>query len=140
MDDIQVLAPTRSKLRGAVRAVNEVLASLRLEKRPNKTFIGKSRGDSPSSGTVWARAYSKLAEATIKRFVDQATRLMSKGEGARQSSLAWEVCAAMARLGERWVGGFRWWSPGRPHTRSIAPQRFHEPIRIASGLPDRGSG
>ena len=41
MDDIVVLAPTRWKLRWAVKAVNEVLSSLRLEKHPDKTFIGR---------------------------------------------------------------------------------------------------
>ncbi len=41
MDDILVLAPTRWKLGRAVKAVNEVLASLRLEKHPDKTFIGR---------------------------------------------------------------------------------------------------
>ncbi len=41
MDDFVVLAPTRWKLRRAVKAVNEVLGSLRLEKHPDKTFIGR---------------------------------------------------------------------------------------------------
>ncbi len=41
MDDIVVLAPSRWKLRRAVKAVNEVLGGLRLEKHPNKTFIGR---------------------------------------------------------------------------------------------------
>ena len=34
MDDILVLAPTRWRLRKAVKAVNEVLGSLRMEKNP----------------------------------------------------------------------------------------------------------
>ena len=41
MDDILVLAPTRWKLRMAVRIVNESLAALGLEKHPDKTFIGR---------------------------------------------------------------------------------------------------
>ncbi len=41
MDDILVLAPSRWKLRCAVKAVNEVLVSLSLEKHPDKTFIGR---------------------------------------------------------------------------------------------------
>jgi hypothetical protein len=41
MDDILVLAPTRWKLRQAVTVVNQVLASLRLHKHPDKTFIGR---------------------------------------------------------------------------------------------------
>jgi RNA-directed DNA polymerase len=40
MDDILVLAPTRWKLRQAVKVVNQVLASLRLAKHPDKTCIG----------------------------------------------------------------------------------------------------
>ena len=41
MDDILVLSPTRWKLRKAVKAVNQVLGSLNLEKHPDKTFIGR---------------------------------------------------------------------------------------------------
>ena len=41
MDDILVLAPTRWKLRAAVKVVNRVLASLDLKKHPAKTFIGR---------------------------------------------------------------------------------------------------
>src|SRR6266849_226915 len=39
MDDILVLAPTRWKLRQAVKVVNQVLVSLWLSKYPDKTFI-----------------------------------------------------------------------------------------------------
>ncbi len=42
MDDILVLAPTRWRLRKAVKAVNEVLGSLGLLKHPDKTFIGRT--------------------------------------------------------------------------------------------------
>jgi RNA-directed DNA polymerase len=41
MDDIVVLAPSRWKLRKAVRVVNQTLNGLGLEKRPEKTFIGR---------------------------------------------------------------------------------------------------
>jgi len=41
MDDILVLAPTRWKLRRAVAVVNHILGALRLEKHPEKTFIGR---------------------------------------------------------------------------------------------------
>ena len=40
MDDIVVLAPTRWKLRAAVKALNQALGALRLKKHPGKTFIG----------------------------------------------------------------------------------------------------
>ena len=38
MDDLLVLAPTRWKLRRAVRTVNQVLDGLDLEKHPDKTY------------------------------------------------------------------------------------------------------
>jgi hypothetical protein len=41
MDDILMLAPTRWKLRNAVKVVNEVLGSLQLQKHPDKTYIGR---------------------------------------------------------------------------------------------------
>jgi retron-type reverse transcriptase len=41
MDDILVLVPSRWKLRHAVRTVNQALASLAVEKHPDKTFIGR---------------------------------------------------------------------------------------------------
>ncbi|HEC86090.1 MAG TPA: hypothetical protein ENI48_12770 [Thioploca sp.] len=45
MDDWVVLAPTRGPLRGAIKRANQVLESLKVEKHPDKTFIGRlSRG------------------------------------------------------------------------------------------------
>ena len=41
MDDIVVLSPTRWKLRKAIAVLNGVLSSLRLEKHPDKTYIGR---------------------------------------------------------------------------------------------------
>ena len=41
MDDIIVLVPTRWKLRRAVKTLNQELRGLRLEKHPDKTFIGR---------------------------------------------------------------------------------------------------
>ena len=45
MDDWVVLAPTRWKLRAAVRCVNQTLAELKVQQHPDKTFVGRiSRG------------------------------------------------------------------------------------------------
>jgi hypothetical protein len=41
MDDVLVLAPTRWKLRRAVRELNETFAALGLDKHPDKTLIGR---------------------------------------------------------------------------------------------------
>jgi hypothetical protein len=45
MDDWVILAPTRWKLRRAVKRVNEILNELNVEQHPDKTFVGRiSRG------------------------------------------------------------------------------------------------
>ncbi|MFI5453890.1 MAG: hypothetical protein ACHRXM_00400 [Isosphaerales bacterium] len=45
MDDWVILAPTRWKLRAAIRLVNQTLAELKVEQHPDKPFIGRvSRG------------------------------------------------------------------------------------------------
>ena len=49
MDGILVLSPTRWKLRKAVKAVNQALGSLNLEKHPDKIFIGGREGASRGS-------------------------------------------------------------------------------------------
>ncbi|MEK8018159.1 MAG: reverse transcriptase domain-containing protein [Candidatus Parabeggiatoa sp.] len=41
MDDWVVLAPSRGPLRGAIKQANQVLESLKVEKHPVKTFIGR---------------------------------------------------------------------------------------------------
>jgi hypothetical protein len=41
MDDIVVLAPTRWRLRAAVRQVHQTLTALDLAVHPDKTFIGR---------------------------------------------------------------------------------------------------
>jgi len=43
MDDWIVFAPTRWKLRSAVRTVNQTLSALKLRQHPDKTFIGRAK-------------------------------------------------------------------------------------------------
>jgi hypothetical protein len=62
---------------------------------------------------------------------------LSTTQGARQSSLVWEVCVAMARLGERWVSRFR--LAESKTTRTLSTHRNVSPNQYASrqGLLDR---
>ena len=60
MDDILVLAPTRWKLRRAVRLLNQVLSSLELEKHPEKTFIGRIEKGFDFLGYHFSRAELSL--------------------------------------------------------------------------------
>ena len=99
MDDILVLAPTRWKLRKAIRVVNQVLAALGLEKHPEKTFIGRIERGFDFLGYHFDLAGLEVAEATIANFLARAIRLYEQEPGKPCDS---------SRLGlyvRRWV---RW--------------------------------
>ena len=75
MDDILVLAPTRWKLRRAVGLVNQILGALRLEKHPDKTFIGRiERGFDflgyrfSHEGWGWPTPRSKIVEHAARLY------------------------------------------------------------------------
>ncbi len=78
-----VLAPTRWKLRRAVRAVNEVLRSLRLEKHPDKTFIGRIERGFDFLGYHFSRDGLRVAMRTMKNFVERITRLYEHGRSGQ---------------------------------------------------------
>ena len=75
MDDILVLAPTRWKLRRAVRVVNQVLSSLRLEKHPDKTFIGRIERGFDFLGYRFGPEGLSVARKTLENFAERALRL-----------------------------------------------------------------
>src|SRR5438045_9510338 len=68
MDDWVVLAPTRWKLRDAIREVNEVMARCKVKQHPAKTYIGRVRNgvdylvyaSSPAALGVADRSLGKL--------------------------------------------------------------------------------
>ncbi len=102
MDDILVLAPTRWTLRYAIKAVNEVLGSLRLEKHPDKTFIGRIERGFDFLGYHFGSDGLTVAKATIEKFINRATRLYEQkrvGAGAPD---------ALGMYVRRWVG----WASG----------------------------
>jgi hypothetical protein len=69
MDDILVLSPTRWRLRKAVKAVNQVLGSLRLEKHPDKTFLGRIEHGFDFLGHHFSPKGLTAARETLERFV-----------------------------------------------------------------------
>ena len=81
MDDILVLAPTRWKLRRAVRLLNQVLSSLELEKHPEKTFIGRIEKGFDFLGYHFSRAELTVARATLENFAARALRLYEQERG-----------------------------------------------------------
>ena len=79
MDDWVVLVPTRWKLRKMIKAVNEVMAQLRGEKHPNKTFIGRIERGFDFLGYWFSTSGLGVAKKTVKRMLDQVSRLYEHG-------------------------------------------------------------
>jgi len=103
MDDILVLAPSRWKLRHAVRTVNQALASLAVEKHPDKTFIGRIERGFDFLGYHFSRVGLTIARKTIANFITKASRLY---EQKRSTVLA---DAALEMYVKRWA---RWAKSG----------------------------
>jgi hypothetical protein len=99
MDDILILAPTRWKLRKAIRLLNQIFSELKLEKHPDKTLIGKVERGFDFLG-YFLKPYSLgISEKTVERFIERIVRLYEQEPG--------EPCDS-ARLGlyvKRWL---RW--------------------------------
>ncbi len=113
MDDILVLAQSRWKLRRAVKAVNEVLGSLRLEKHPDKTFIGRIERGFDFLGYHFSREGLAVAKATIEKFLERATRLYEQERREPEGS---------PRIGmyvRRWL----WWVEGGLLRKETPPER-----------------
>ncbi len=102
MDDILVLAPTRWKLRRAVRAVNGVLGALGLEKHPDKTFIGRIKNGFDFLGYHFGPDGLAVARATIEKFVKRASRLH---EQKRIGKAAPDALGMYIRRWNGWVKG-----------------------------------
>ena len=79
MDDWVVIAPTRWKLRAAIRIVNETLNVLQVDKHPDKTFIGKVESGFNFLGYFLKPGFIKVAVDTIKRFTQRITQLYEQG-------------------------------------------------------------
>jgi hypothetical protein len=107
MDDVLILAPTRWKLREAIRVLNQTFSELRLEKHPDKTFIGHVDKGFDFLGYHFSPEGLSMAEKTIEKFLARAVRLYEREQGESFGS---------PRLGlyvRRWV---RW-------VRGIAPRK-----------------
>ncbi len=64
-----------------MRAVNEVLGSLGLDKHPDKTFVGRIEKGFDFLGYHFSRTGLTVAKATIERFVERASRLYEQEPG-----------------------------------------------------------
>jgi RNA-directed DNA polymerase len=117
MDDWVVLAPTRWKLRAAVRCVNQTLAELKMEQHPDKTFVGRiSRGFDFLGYRLAPAGVVGVAWASVHQCVERISRLYEQGADA-------------IRIGQYVV---RWWT----WVRSGMGREFTMTI-VAEGLAGR---
>lgn len=96
MDDWVILAPTRWKLRRAVRIVNQTLNELKVEKHPDKTFIGRVGRGFDFLGYRFSPAGLTVAPQARQRFVERTTRLYEQGANNHRIEL-------YARHWQRWA-------------------------------------
>ena len=75
MDDLLVLAPSRWKLRRAVKEINETLHERQLKRHPDKTFVGKIEKGFDFLGYHFGVEGLNVAERTIPAFIEKASRL-----------------------------------------------------------------
>lgn len=79
MDDWVIIAPTRWKLRNAVKIVNRILNKLRIiEKHPDKTYIGRVRNGFDFLGYHFNIHSLTMSIQTIINFLTKAIRLYEK--------------------------------------------------------------
>jgi RNA-directed DNA polymerase len=115
MDAILVLAPTRWKLRQAVKVVNQVLASLRLAKHPDKTFIGQIAKGFDWLGYHLSPDGLRVAKKTLENVVTRIRRLY---EQSQEEPLGSSWFGDYVRRWVRWLkAGLTWDVRGR-HPRS----------------------
>jgi len=96
MDDWVILAPTRWKLRGAVKAVQELMGELKLELHPDKTFIGRIARGFDFLGYWFTPEGLGIASKSVERFAERVCLLYE--QGARENRIGEYV-----RRWWRWV-------------------------------------
>lgn len=76
-------------LRKAVRVVNQTLNGLGLEKHPEKTFIGRIEREFDVLGCHLRLGRFAVAQKTVERFVERASRLYERKPGETFDPPGW---------------------------------------------------
>ncbi len=107
MDDILILTKTRWQNRKAIRLLNQCLHRLKLEKQPDKTFIGKIEKGFDFLGYHFSREPLKIARITWQK---HALHIIQLYEQLRQKkATSNEMAASLGLYVKRWQ---RWASAG----------------------------
>ncbi|MHC4216027.1 MAG: reverse transcriptase/maturase family protein, partial [Planctomycetota bacterium] len=108
MDDILILAPTRWKLKKAIRVLNQTFNELRVERHPENSLIGRTERGFDFLGYHFHPQGLTVAKKTLMRFVERASRLNEQEPGEPLSS---------ARLGSYVKRLHLWVRAGLPKPR-----------------------
>jgi hypothetical protein len=85
MDDWVILAPSRHKLRAALRVMYEVLTQLRLEVHPNKRFVGRTtRGFDFLGYRLHPGRKLRPSQQSLDRMFARARQLHEQGASHRR--------------------------------------------------------
>jgi RNA-directed DNA polymerase len=106
MDDWVILAPTRWRLRAAIRLVNETLAELKLQQHPDKTFIGRISRGFDFLGYEFTPAGLDVAPQTVERCVKRVSQLYEQGVDLSHIGAYLRRWLRWARSGLRTLGGY----------------------------------
>jgi len=80
MDDWVILAPSRWKLRRVIRIVNQILARLKVQQHPDKTFIGRvARGFDFLGYKIASAGLISVARRTLEKFALRRSQLYEQG-------------------------------------------------------------
>ncbi len=101
MDDILILAKTRWKLKKAIKVLNQTFDELKLEKHPDKTFIGRVEKGFDFLGYHISPEGLSLAKKTIENFIARAIRLYEQEPREPNDS---SRLGLYVKLWVRWVG------------------------------------
>ncbi len=98
MDDWVILAPTRWKLRKAIKATNQVMSELRVIKHPDKTFIGRVARGFDFLGYWFSPVGLGIARKTVERMVENMPQCVRRVHRARKADAYFQRWC-------RWVKG-----------------------------------
>ena len=95
MDDWVILAKTRWQLKKAIRIMNQILDRLKLEKHPDKTFMGRTKRGFQFLGYWITPDKLTIARETVRNAKVKAARLYEQG-------------ASQERIEQYWRHWWRW--------------------------------
>jgi hypothetical protein len=109
MDDILILTKTRWQNRKAVKQLNQILNKLKVEKRPDKTFIGKISRGFDFIGYHFDGQQLTVAVKTVEKHVTHYRQLYEQLR--KKKATSGEMASILGLYAKRWQ---RWAVAGLP--------------------------